>query len=283
MTVGNEAQAEYWVSAAGLKWIEHETALDTAMAGMLDLMLDAAELTGRERILDIGCGTGASTLGAAARVPEGSVLGVDISAPLLERARLRAREDGFRNVDFVLGDAQTDKLGPGGHDRLISRIGMSFFSDSLAALRNLASSLAPGGRMAFVCWAEVGLNPWFHLPKSAAEARLGKMPKSDPNAPGPTAFQDLNRVATLMRRAGLANVEAKPVEFSLTPPGGVQGAAAVASRVGPAARIMKGFAGNEEDARAIEADVSEAFAPYGSGPNGTAVVPAVVNLFTCRV
>lgn len=280
MVTANEAQEAYWTSPAGLKWTEHEQALDTAMAGMLEAMLDAAAIRLSDRVIDIGCGTGASTLGAARRATGGDALGVDISEPLLSRARSRAEAAGLGNATFLLADAQTHDFPQPGFDVLVSRIGMSFFSDTVAAMRNLAKALRPDGRMAFVCWASVAQNPWFAIPKQAAERRLGELPQSDPSAPGPTAFQDCQRVAGLMTEAGLARVEARPLEVVLTPPDGVAGAARAASRVGPAARIMKAFNGSDADATAIEDAVRRDFEQFGG--DEAARVPALVNLFTCR-
>ncbi|WP_108660344.1 class I SAM-dependent methyltransferase [Acuticoccus kandeliae] len=274
----NKAQAAYWTSPAGLKWIEHEAALDAAMAGMLAAMLDAAAITPTDRVLDIGCGTGASTLAAAERAARGTALGVDISEPLLTHARGRARAARAANAAFLLADAQSYPFAPGAFDVLVSRIGMSFFSDTVAALRNLGVALGGGGRMAFVAWAGVAENPWFHIPKRAAEARFGPQPAGDPVAPGPTAFQDRDRVAGLMAEAGLTAIMAERVEIALTPPGGTEGAARAASRVGPAARIMKACEGKETDAAAIEAAVCTAFEPYAC-EDGVRV-PAVVNIFT---
>ncbi|MGB8623662.1 MAG: methyltransferase domain-containing protein [Paracoccaceae bacterium] len=275
----NQAQAQYWTSSAGLKWIEHERALDTAMVGMLETMLDAASIAESDRVIDIGCGTGASTLAAASKAPLGKVLGIDISAALLARARQRADSAGVPNASFLLADAQTQRFSGGGFDVLISRIGMSFFSDSVAAFRNLAHALRSKGGMAFVCWAGVDRNPWFSIPKRAAEQRLGPQSEGDPHAPGPTAFRDRDRVANLMAEAGLADITAQAVEIELTPPGGAEGAARIASRVGPAARIMKAHQGDKSDAAAIEDAVRRAFAQFENGDDVR--VPAVVNLFTC--
>ena len=277
----NGAQTEYWSSAAGLKWIEHEKALDTAMEGMLAVVLAAAEIGEDDRVLDIGCGTGASTLAAARSALKGKVVGVDISEPLLCRARRRSAEAEVRNVSFLLADAQTHRFPARGFDVLVSRIGMSFFSDAVAALVNLAAAMRAGGRMAFVSWAGIGENPWFEIPKVAAEGRLGELPESDPAAPGPTAFQDVDRVAALMKQAGLGAVAAKPLEILLTPPGGVIGASRAASRVGPAARVMKAFDGNPSDALVIEEAVAKAFLKFEQC--GEVRVPARVNLFSCTV
>lgn len=276
----NRGQQEYWTSPAGLKWIEHENALDTAMAGLLDLMLDAADISGPDRVIDIGCGTGASTIGAARMATEGQALGVDISKPLLDRAMTRARQEGAVNVTFLLADAQTQRFVDEPFDILVSRIGMSFFADTVSALRNLAEGMQPGGRMAFVCWASVGQNPWFQIPKQAAEARLGIMPSGDPRAPGPTAFQDIDYVTGLMTTAGLEDIGGRAVGVLLTPPDGARGAARAASSVGPAARINKAFGGTETDAALIEDDVAKVFEQFLRAEQ--VHVPAVFNLFTCR-
>ena len=275
----NKAQADYWASPAGLKWIEHEFALDTAMTGMLDAMLNAADIVSTDRIIDIGCGTGASTLQTAKRASGGKVVGVDISEPLLERATSRANSQGIQNASFILADAQTYDFSTQPFDLLVSRLGMSFFSDTVAAFKNLSAGLKKDGRMIFVCWASVVENPWFEIPKKAAEERLGSQPKGDPNAPGPTAFQDCHRVAELMSQAGVSNIEARPVNIVLTPPGGVAGAARAASKVGPAARIMKAYSGTEIDEGAIERSVISAFEDFSDGKDVR--VPAVVNLFSC--
>ncbi|MEA5163002.1 class I SAM-dependent methyltransferase [Cereibacter johrii] len=277
----NQAQEDYWTSSAGLKWIEHERVLDAAMAGMLDVMLNAANISPSARILDIGCGTGASTIDASRRAPNGHVLGLDISRPLLDRASTRAREEGICNASFLVADAQTHRFAGPAFDVLISRIGMSFFADPVSALKNLASALEDGGRMVFVCWAAAEQNPWFQIPKQAAEARLGAGPATDPRAPGPTAFQDTRHVTALMAQAGLSEVDAKVLEIWLTPPNGAQGSAIAASRVGPAARIIKARQGNEADGHAIESSVAEGFLQFEHGDKLR--VPAVVNLFTCRV
>jgi SAM-dependent methyltransferase len=277
----NQDQQDYWTSPAGLKWIEHEDALDTAMAGLLDVMLNAANISASDRVVDIGCGTGASTIGAAQRAADGRVLGVDFSKPLLDRATTRARNEGVGNASFLLADAQTHLFERDEADILVSRIGMSFFSDPVSALGNLASAMRRGGQMTFVCWASVGQNPWFLIPKRAAEARLGTREAGDPRAPGPTAFEDIAYVTGLMAKAGLMDVSGEAVEVPLTPPDGPRGAAKAASRVGPAARIVKAFGGSKQDAEAIEDDVAKAFEQFLQGNEMD--VPAVFNLFTCRI
>lgn len=279
MSGANQDQADYWTSSHGLKWIEHEHSLDAAMVGMLDTIFDTVQIGESERVIDIGCGTGASTLAAAELASQGHVLGVDIFAPLLDRVRSRASSAGIVNVAFLEADAQSYRFEKDAFDVLISRIGMMFFEKPVQAFENLSTSMRPGGRMAFVCWSSVAQNPWFHIPNEAAVSRLGGVPKSDPHAPGPTAFQDIDYVTGLMEKVGLTDVKGSPVEIDLTPPNGLKGAARAASRVGPAARVMKAHNGSSADATAIEEAVREAFRTFEK--NGKVTVPAVVNLFTC--
>lgn len=278
MLDANQAQRDYWSSPAGLKWIENEQALDTAMAGMLELVVDEACLEEDDIVLDIGCGTGASTIEAAKRVRHGSVVGADIASPLIERARMRARAERLTNVEFLLADAQVHSFPHNDFNVLISRLGMMFFEDPVAAFKNLSQAIRTDGRMAFAAWAGVEQNPWFQIPRDAAIARLGAASQADPTAPGPLAFQDIARVSEMMRTAGLCNAQATPIGVVLTPPGGIDAAARTASRVGPAARIIKTKGGSEDDAKAIETVVAHKFRTYCKGND--VEVPAVVNLFT---
>ena len=140
----NQDQAAYWNSELGRKWVDHEAALDTSFQPVLDLVLNRAALKAGERVLDIGRGTGASTLAAAALVgARGMVEGLDISAPLLARARERAI--GVAAARFTLADAQTHGFVAGGYDVLISRFGVAFFADSVAAFANMGRAIRPGG------------------------------------------------------------------------------------------------------------------------------------------
>ena len=277
----NEQEKQFWSSAAGKKWIEHEQALDTAMQGMLDAVLGAAAIEPNGQVLDIGCGTGASTIQIAQALDSGQVLGADISAPLLDRAQARASALNLDNIAFRVADAQVDDFDGQRFDVLVSRLGMMFFADPVVAFKNLSAALRPGGRMAFICWTRISDNPWFQIPKQAAEQQLGSLPPpSEPNAPGPTAFRDRGRVSDLVTKAGLIDVQAKKVEIALTPPGGLSGAAFAASSIGPASRIMKAFNGTGDDAKAIEAQVRQNFEQFQV--DGQVFVPAQLNLFTCR-
>lgn len=275
----NKGQAEFWSSEPGNKWVENAVFLDAAMAPALDCVLEAADLQPGERVLDIGCGTGASTLAAAGAVgPDGRVTGADISPVMLKGARRRASEAGCGTVDFIEADAQTHDFGAGVFDAMISRFGVMFFADSVAAFENMAKALRPGGRMHFVCWRGLEENPWFSLPRQVAVDRLGAPEPADPRAPGPMAFAEQDYVTGMLKSAGLAAVSAREVSVDLTPLGTVEEVAKFAAHLGPASRILMEKDGTKEDTRAIVDVLTEEMRAFAT-PEGVRV-PAVLNLYS---
>ncbi|MDJ0825763.1 MAG: methyltransferase domain-containing protein [Rhodobacter sp.] len=274
--ITNTGQADYWVSAAGQKWIDHEAVLDAALAPMRDRILDIAGLARGANVLDIGCGTGDLTLAAAARAPLGGATGADISELLLARARARA---GPANARFLLCDAQVQDFG-GRYSHIVSRLGLMFFSDPVAAFRNLARAVPAGHRLTFAAWGPPARTLWFSIPKSVAEARLGPGPERDPRAPGPLAFQDLDNVTGLLAAAGWIDIEAATETMALTPGKDLEVVAATAAKVGPAVRIIAHNGGSAMDIDAIVAEIARRFEPYCE-PGGLAL-PAAVNIVTCR-
>jgi SAM-dependent methyltransferase len=281
MSDANRDQADYWNSPAGQQWIDHESALDANHAPVLDVLLDSAALKSGQSVLDLGCGTGASTLRAADLVgPQGGVEGIDISNVMLDRARIRAASAKAANVAFTLADAQTHPFAPAAFDLLISRFGMMFFNDPVAAFANIARAIRPGGRMVFAAWGPLPRNPWFLIPRDIAIARLGAPAPLDPSAPGPFAFADSARVTHLMAQAGLRDIHAEDLAINLAPHGTARDAAALSSHVGPAIRILRERGGTAADARAIEDEVARRFAAF----EGSAAlrIPAAITLFSAR-
>jgi SAM-dependent methyltransferase len=281
MSRANSTEADYWNSESGHQWIAQETFLDATMAQILVRLLERTDIRPNEKLLDIGCGTGASTLAAAIKTgPTGHVTGLDIAEQLLNRARKRSDDAGLRNTSFIQADAQTYPFIPESFDAVISRFGVMFFDDPVAAFANMAKALRSNGRLVFAAWGPAAGNPWFIIPRDAAIARLGKPTPGDPLAPGPFAFQDVERMTKLMVQAGLRAVRGETEMVQLTPLVNAKNAAQTATSMGPAARIMKEFSGTKADAAAIETAVAEAFAKYETEKGIS--VPATINFFSAR-
>jgi SAM-dependent methyltransferase len=199
-------QAEYWNGDEAVHWVAFEDRYDRMLEPYNMRLLDGAEVAADSRVLDIGCGCGATTRAAARRASTGQALGIDLSRQMIERARARAREEGLINARFVLGDAQQYPFGRRSFDGAISRFGVMFFTDPAAALRHIADALAPRGRIAFLCWQEALENEWVTVPGGAAAAHV-PLPQIIASASaGPFAFADPERVRGLLGTAGLHDV-----------------------------------------------------------------------------
>jgi SAM-dependent methyltransferase len=261
--------------------VRFEADLEAITRPATALLMEAAAPRLGESVLDVGCGAGGSSFAIAKAVgPEGSVLGVDVSAPLLARAEAERRSRGVGNVAFEQADAQTRRFETGAFDLVVSRFGVMFFDDPAAALANLGAGLRPGGRVAFVAWAGIELNPWFALPARAATEALGPVEAGDPDAPGPMAFRDVGRVTGLLRAAGFEAVEGEVRRVELVHPGGAAALARLGVNVGPAARILREKAASEADRAAVEAALVGTFAGFDGA--GGAAVPAALTVYRAR-
>jgi SAM-dependent methyltransferase len=200
----NSQQIAYWNETGGPIWVRMQDALDIELRtlGLKGMEVLAPRLG--ERLIDIGCGCGATTLELAGRVgPEGSVVGVDISAPMLEVARRRAVD--LLQVRFVQADAATYAFEPA--DGAFSRFGVMFFDDPVSAFGNIRKGLAPAGRIAFACWRAMAENEWATIPMQAVLPLLPAPPPTPaPGAPGPFAFSDPERVRAVLQEAGFKNI-----------------------------------------------------------------------------
>jgi ubiquinone/menaquinone biosynthesis C-methylase UbiE len=194
----NADQVAYWNGPAGQRWAARQAAQDVVLKPIADLVIDRAKLKPGERVIDVGCGTGATAIAFAQEVaPPGHVLGVDISGPMLERARQSAPKD--LPVDFVLADATVYPFEPASFDVLASRFGVMFFADPALSFANMRKALRPSGRLAFACWREPRENPFFMAPLQAAYKHVPKLPQQGPEDPGPFSFADEARVTRIRR------------------------------------------------------------------------------------
>ena len=206
-TSDNAAQIDYWNATAGRTWARYQEQLDRQIEPLgLEAIRALAPVPG-ERILDVGCGCGQTSLELATRVTaSGAVTGADISLPMLEVARSRAAATDAALPDFRQVDAQTGALGTAEYDAVYSRFGVMFFSDPVAAFTNVRRALKPEGRLAFVCWRPFRENLWMRVPMEAAQSLLPPSPPTDPLAPGPFAFADRDRVQSILEDAGFLDV-----------------------------------------------------------------------------
>jgi len=202
----NADMAALWNGPSGDHWVAYDDQHDRALARWGDAVLAAAAPAGDDRVLDVGCGTGGVTRAAARRAPGGTALGVDIGAPMIERARARTAVEGPPNARFELADAQTHPFAPGSVDLVVSRFGTMFFDDPDAASANLARAAVPGGRLAFACWQGLFENEWVFTPAAALATHVG-LPDIPPDAPGPFSLAEPDRVRTLLGAAGFTGIE----------------------------------------------------------------------------
>jgi SAM-dependent methyltransferase len=260
----NADQIAYWNGPGGQHWADRQQMQDVMLAPISDLLIDRAKVRTGERILDVGCGCGAITIALAPRVGlSGHVMGIDISGPMLARAR-QVTPLGAP-VDFVLADATVYPFKPGNFDALVSRFGVMFFAEPALSFANMRKGLRPSGRLAFICWREPRENPFFMAPLQAVYKHVPKLPPPGPDDPGPFAFASESRVHRILSEAGFSNIKMEPHNLALDIAVGRGLDAAVKStlEIGPAARAL---AEQTPDLRAAATNsIREALAPYVKG------------------
>ena len=280
--MNNADQIEYWNGKVGETWVLMQERMDAALTPVTVALLAAAAPQAGELVLDIGCGAGETTLAMDAVVGEGGhSIGLDISEPLLARARARA-EALLSEAEFIAADASNwdDETG---FDLILSRFGVMFFADPQAAFTHLHTLAAPGGRLVFACWQPAARNLWATLPLTALADLLPAPtptdPPSDPHAPGPFAFADAARVATLLEAAGWQDLAFHSLKFEMLVGEGddpVASAVQFNLRIGPAARAVR-EAGIGDAAKPALAAAVQPFVR-----NGAVRLPGAVWLVTAR-
>lgn len=274
--MANEEQIEFWAEGSGTNWIKQEERVDAFFADVDQMLLDrAGDVTGLD-LLDIGCGTGATS---RAFRDAGSILSLDVSEGFLSAARIRAEADGLDHLSYQMGDAQLTKVEPA-RDMLISRFGVMFFEDPVAAFENLRSGIKPGGRLLFACWAPFLENPWFNVPFFIATDLLGRPEPADPRAPGPFAFSDVDYVTGILNDAGWADVACEVVELSVPFPGTRDDVTAFAREIGATPRVVRDMNGTAEDMDKIMAIYHEKLADMEV--DGRVVMPLKLHVLTAR-
>lgn len=236
---GNADQIAYWNGPGGQHWADRQQAQDIVLAPVSDVLIDRAKAKAGQRIVDIGCGCGATSIALAHKVGStGHVLGIDISAPMLARAREIA--PAGLPVDFVLADATVYPFDPASFDLLVSRFGVMFFAEPALSFANLRRALRPSGRLAFACWREPRENPFFMAPLQAVYKHVAKLPQLGPEDPGPFSFASEARVQRILGEAGFQGIAMEPCNLALdiAVGRGLDAAVTGALEIGPAARAL---------------------------------------------
>jgi len=207
----NIEQAEFWSQLAPT-WLELEDELEKVGGLPGQLAMDRLNLLAGQRVVDLGCGAGRTTLELASRVGrDGEVVGVDIAAEMLARGRERTARLGIGNIEFLHADVQTHDLGEGRFDAAYSRFGVMFFTDPAAAFANIRRALRPGGVLSFVCWQSVLDNEWMLIPGAAVATVTGSLPPMPgPEEPGPMSLADPDRLRAVLDAAGFDSVAIAP-------------------------------------------------------------------------
>ena len=236
----NQEQIDYWNGKAGQTWVRSMDRIDRMLVPITKALLERAAVAPGERIVDVGCGCGSTTLELVQR--GALVFGIDVSEPMLALAKRRA--SGLKGVGFRRADAATQPFTPD-HELVFSRFGVMFFEDPVAAFRNLRSGITPGGRLCFVCWQTASENAWMSTAGQAVACFLPK-PASppDPRAPGPFAFADRGYLGSVLKQAGFTSIEIEDLRTTLHVGDDLDQAMAFQADVGPVARALAELEGD---------------------------------------
>ncbi len=231
----NQEQIKFWNSEGGAQWVENQEMMDRNLEVFVTSLLKRANIKPGMSILDIGCGCGGSTFKALEA--GASLTGVDISEQMIERARERAKEIGG-DIEFLVADAMTYQWSKQ-YDLVISRFGVMFFEDPVAAFSNILSALRPGGKICFICWQPPKENPWITLPMSAVRPYLPPPEPTDPNAPGMFGLADPERTRQILGSAGFEDILCEDVRLiNQMADGTVEGTVQFMTEIGPLRRQL---------------------------------------------
>lgn len=240
----NERQIADWNGINGARWLSHQERLDRMLAPFGKDALHIAAIRPGEHVMDIGCGAGQTTLAIDGMVGAGGrVRGVDVSEPLIQRARARAAE-AQSHAHFDIADASRAPIVPNDLDLLFSRFGVMFFDAPVAAFAHLRRGLKARGRLAFICWRTKAENDWHHLPMQAIGPLLPPADMPQPHAPGPFAFGDADYIRHILSSAGFSDILIAPVDNPIpfgqgaTVQAAVDDALAQSFQIGPLTRAL---------------------------------------------
>lgn len=205
-------QETLWNGVAGRGWVEAQALTDQLFKPVEDLLVEAVPAAGGS-LLDVGCGTGSTTVAALQRMgAQGRATGIDISDPMLAAAKTRAEREGV-TASFIRADAQSYAFEPASFDLIISRFGVMFFDDPVRAFANLRGAVRSGGGLRFIAWRSAGENPFMTTAERAAAPVL-ELPPRKTDGPGQFAFGDRSRVREILETSGWKEIGIRPVDVT---------------------------------------------------------------------
>jgi len=257
----NAEQIARWNDTAGRAWVETQETLDSVLAPFEALLVEAVAARKAQRVLDVGCGTGSTTLAIARQLgPKGMAVGVDVSAPMIALAKQRAAR-ASAPPRFICADAQTHAFEPASFDMIVSRFGVMFFDDSVRAFANLRRAAAKGAHLHAIVWRSAADNPFMTTAEGAAAPFLPQIPPRKPDEPGQFAFADKNRVHSILEKSGWSEIDIQPLDVTCTLP--KRELKDYITRLGPLGRVLPQL--DEQQRSKIIAAVRAAFDPYVHG------------------
>ncbi|HXS79701.1 MAG TPA: class I SAM-dependent methyltransferase [Gammaproteobacteria bacterium] len=257
----NAEQIALWNGAAGHGWVDAQESLDRVLEPFQHRIVEAVAARRPQSVLDVGCGTGSTTLAVSRLLAKRSTaVGVDISEPMIALARARAERENAP-PRFICTDAQTYAFEPASFDMIVSRFGTMFFDDSVRAFENLRRAAAKGAGLAVIVWRRAAENPFMTTAERAAAPFLPDMPARRPDEPGQFAFADRDRVHAILEKSGWSDIDIRPLDVECRLP--LAELTTYLSKVGPASRAIQGL-DERSRARVIET-VRAAFDPFVHG------------------
>ncbi|MBB4220005.1 class I SAM-dependent methyltransferase [Variovorax guangxiensis] len=256
-----DEQARLWNGPAGNAWVDAQQTLDQLFRPLEKLLVETACAAPASRVLDVGCGTGGTTLAIARAVGGGAeCTGIDISQPMIAAARIRAGREGIP-ARFVCANAQTHAFEPASFDSIVSRLGVMFFDDPVRAFANLRHAAKDGAGLSFVAWRSAAENPFMTTAERAAAPLLPNLPPRVPGAPGQFAFADRERVQAVLEESGWHCIDIRPVDLHCTMP--EKDLIGYLSRLGPVGIAL--LQADEETRARVIHTVRAAFEAYVHG------------------
>jgi SAM-dependent methyltransferase len=257
----DDEQEKLWNGVAGRAWVEAQELLDQLFKPFEDLLVEAVSAGSVSRVLDVGCGTGSTTLAVARLLgAKGRCTGIDVSDPMLAAARARAERESMP-ASFIRANAQTHAFEPASFGMVISRFGVMFFDDSVRAFANLRRAARDDADLRFIAWRSAAENPFMTTAERAAAPLLPNLPARRPDAPGQFAFADRRRVHRILEESGWARIEIRPIDVACTLP--EQELVRNVCRLGPLGRILHET--DEQTRNQVLEAVRAAFDPYVHG------------------